>query len=106
MQVLPAERTIDCRIRPIDADSLLLRSLVSANLARRDELDIGIFVDLSGRALVGPEAFEGVFAMGPLGLGSLPDIDLVPEIVNQAHAAADALGAWIRVREAAHPAQG
>ncbi|WP_429809204.1 FAD/NAD(P)-binding protein [Ensifer sp. B1-9] len=101
LQVLPAERTIDCRIRLIDADSLLLRSLVSANLAKRDELDIGIFVDRSGRALADPETFEGVFAMGPLGLGSLPDIDLVPEIVNQAHVATDVLGAWIDGRQEA-----
>ncbi len=28
------------------------------------------------------------YAVGPLGLGSLPDIDLVPEIVSQAYAAA------------------
>jgi uncharacterized NAD(P)/FAD-binding protein YdhS len=33
--------------------------------------------------------------MGPLGLGSLPDIDLVPEIVTQGHAAAAALDNWI-----------
>ncbi len=32
---------------------------------------------------------NGLFAIGPLGLGSLPDIDLVPEIVSQAYAAAE-----------------
>jgi uncharacterized NAD(P)/FAD-binding protein YdhS len=42
-----------------------------------------------------PDVLQGVFAMGPLGLGSLPDIDLVPEIVVQSHAAASSLGAWI-----------
>ncbi|MFW8642109.1 hypothetical protein ACOJBO_01855 [Rhizobium beringeri] len=33
--------------------------------------------------------------MGPLGLGSLPDIDLVPQIVSQSHAAASLLNSWI-----------
>jgi uncharacterized NAD(P)/FAD-binding protein YdhS len=33
--------------------------------------------------------------MGPLGLGSLPDIDLVPQIVSQSHAAASLLNGWI-----------
>jgi uncharacterized NAD(P)/FAD-binding protein YdhS len=33
--------------------------------------------------------------MGPLGLGSLPDIDLVPQIVLQSHAAASLLNGWI-----------
>lgn len=95
LQVLPADRTIDCRVRPTDLDSPLFRSLLSAQLARRDELDLGILVDGDGRVFSQTGAFEGLFAMGPLGLGSLPDIDLVPQIVVQAHAAADALGAWL-----------
>lgn len=111
LQVLPADRTIDCRIRPTDLDSPLFRSLLSANLARRDELDLGIFVDRSGRVIVEPDVFEGLFAMGPLGLGSLADIDLVPEIVVQTYSAASALGAWVHAPEAAphtvrRPAQG
>lgn len=95
LQVLPADRTIDCRVRLTDLDSPLFRSLLSAHLARRDELDLGIIVDGDGRVFSQAGAFEGLFAMGPLGLGSLPDIDLVPQIVVQAHAAADALGAWL-----------
>lgn len=95
LQVLPADRTIDCRVRPTDLDSPLFRSLLSAQLVRRDELDLGITVDRDGRALVGAGVFEGLFAMGPLGLGSLPDIDLVPQIVAQAHAAATALETWL-----------
>lgn len=94
LQVLPADRTIDCRVRLTDIDSPLFRLLLSAQLARRDELDLGITVDRDGRALTGTGTFEGLFAMGPLGLGSLPDIDLVPQIVVQAHAAAHALEAW------------
>ncbi|MBY5361515.1 hypothetical protein HFO97_16445 [Rhizobium leguminosarum] len=38
---------------------------------------------------------HGLFAMGSLGLGSLPDIDLVPQIVVQSHAAASLLNSWI-----------
>lgn len=100
LQVHPADRTIDCRIRPTDLDSPLFRSLLSADLAKRDELDLGILVDGCGRAIPQPGRFEGLFAMGPLGLGSLPDIDLVPEIVVQAYAAAAALAAWDRVADA------
>lgn len=95
LQVLPADRTIDCRVRPTDVDSPLFRSLFSAQLARRDELDVGIIVDGDGRVFSKAGVFEGLFAMGPLGLGSLPDIDLVPQIVVQAHAAADALATWL-----------
>lgn len=95
LEVLAADRVVDCRFRPTDFDSPLFRSVVRTGLGRRDELDLGILVDRYGRAMVAPDQFEGLFAMGPLGLGSLPDIDLVPEIVAQTHAAASALGGWI-----------
>jgi uncharacterized NAD(P)/FAD-binding protein YdhS len=104
LQVLPADRTIDCRIRPIDVDSPLFRSLLTLGLARRDELELGILVDRCGRAVTAPDVFQGLFAMGPLGLGSLPDIDLVPEIVGQAFSAAATLLAW--VQEPATPRKG
>lgn len=97
LQLVVAARTIDCRIRALDVDSSLFRSLICSGLARRDELELGIFVDRSGRALAAHDEFGGVFAMGPLGLGSLPDIDLVPEIVSQAYAAAVTLQAWLGV---------
>ena len=95
LEVLLADRTIDCRVRPTDLDSPLYRSLFLSGLARRDELDLGIRVDRSGRALLEVERFDALFAMGPLGLGSLPDIDLVPEIVVQAYAATEALEGWL-----------
>jgi uncharacterized NAD(P)/FAD-binding protein YdhS len=95
LQVLSADRTIDCRIRPIDVDAPLFRSVFSSGLAKRDELELGILVDRCGRAVVGPDAFDGLFAMGPLGLGSLPDIDQVPEIVLQAYAATSTLRQWL-----------
>lgn len=102
LQVLQADRTIDCRVRPADLDSPLYRSLFLSDLARRDELDLGIRVDRSGRALSETARFDALFAMGPLGLGSLPDIDLVPEIVVQAYAAAKALDLWLLREKAAN----
>ena len=95
LEVVPSDRTIDCRFRPADIDSPLFRSVLRTGLARRDELNLGILVDRCGRAMTSPDLFQGVFAMGPLGLGSLPDIDLVPEIVVQSHAAASALETFI-----------
>jgi uncharacterized NAD(P)/FAD-binding protein YdhS len=95
LEVLLADRTVNCRLRPNDLNSPLFRSILEAGLASRDEVDLGILVDGSGRATTLANEFHGVFAMGPVGLGSLPDIDLVPQIVTQAHAASDALDSWI-----------
>jgi len=95
LEVLYASRAVDCRSRPTELDSPLYRSVLRAGLAKRDEVDLGILVDRCGRAALDPQRFQGLFAMGPLGLGSLPDIDLVPEIVTQGHAAAAALDNWI-----------
>lgn len=95
LEVLVAERVISCRFRPNDLNSPLFRSVWEAGLASRDEVDLGVLVDSCGRAMTASNEFHGVFAMGPLGLGSLPDIDLVPQIVVQSHAAAARLGAWI-----------
>jgi len=101
LQVQLADRTIDCRVRPINIDLPLFRSILSSGLARRDELELGILVDRCGRAVTAPDVFQGLFAMGPLGLGSLPDIDLVPEIVRQAVSATTTLLAWVQEPTAA-----
>ena len=95
LELVPADRTIDCRFRPTDVTSPLFQSLFTAGLIRRDEVDLGVLVDRCGRAVGSTGHFSGLFAMGPLGLGSLPDIDLVPEIVLQSTAAADALTVWL-----------
>ncbi|MBO9123842.1 MULTISPECIES: FAD/NAD(P)-binding protein [unclassified Rhizobium] len=95
LEVLYASRAVDCRSRPTDLESPLYRSVLRAGLARRDVVDLGIVVDRCGRTASEPQGSKGLFAMGPLGLGSLPDIDLVPEIVIQGHAAAVALDNWI-----------
>ncbi|MFB2552024.1 FAD/NAD(P)-binding protein [Ensifer soli] len=103
MEVVSAERVLDCRCRPLDPDAPLYRQLLAGGLVCRDELGLGVMVDPAGRALTASGDFHGLFAMGPLGLGSLPDIDLVPEIVLQAHASIAALADWMDAREAETP---
>jgi uncharacterized NAD(P)/FAD-binding protein YdhS len=86
---IPADRVIDCRCQAPDLSTPLMRSLFDAKLAEADELGLGLAVDVSGQVMVDGRGVDGIFAIGPLGLGSLPDIDLVPEIVSQAYGAAD-----------------
>ena len=70
-----------------------MQSLLSAGLAMPDELSLGLAVNAHGEPfLEDGSTVAGLFAVGPLGLGSLPDIDLVPEIVSQAYAAAERVG--------------
>lgn len=93
-EVIHAERVIDCRCRAADLEAPLLESLFAAGLAMPDELGLGIAVNQRGEPyLEDGSAVDGIFAIGPLGLGSLPDIDLVPEIVSQAYAAAEEVAA-------------
>ncbi|MBB3452540.1 putative NAD(P)/FAD-binding protein YdhS [Rhizobium sp. BK313] len=84
-----ADEVIDCRCQEPDLDTPLMRSLINAGLATPDELGLGLAVEATGALSVDGRTTEGLFAIGPLGLGSLPDIDLVPEIVTQAYAAAE-----------------
>jgi uncharacterized NAD(P)/FAD-binding protein YdhS len=91
--VIHAERIVDCRCRAPALGSPLLQSLLQQGLAQPDELSLGLAVDQQGQLFLEDGTIvEGLFAVGPLGLGSLPDIDLVPEIVSQAYAAAGAVG--------------
>lgn len=85
---LYADQVIDCRCQAPDLETPLMRSLFETRLAEPDELRLGLAVDATGELAVDGRVTDGLFAIGPLGLGSLPDIDLVPEIVNQAYAAA------------------
>ncbi|MBB3607551.1 FAD/NAD(P)-binding protein [Rhizobium sp. BK602] len=84
-----ADEVIDCRCQEPDLDAPLMRSLIDAGLAMPDELGLGLAVEATGALSVDGRTIDGLFAIGPLGLGSLPDIDLVPEIVSQAYAAAE-----------------
>ncbi|MGO6785279.1 FAD/NAD(P)-binding protein [Rhizobium ruizarguesonis] len=92
-EVIHAERIIDCRCQAPDLSAPLMQSLLSAGLAMQDELSLGLAVNARGEPfLEDGSTVAGLFAVGPLGLGSLPDIDLVPEIVSQAYAAAERVG--------------
>ncbi|WP_267550879.1 FAD/NAD(P)-binding protein [Rhizobium rhizogenes] len=88
---LYADDVIDCRCQSADLSVPLLRNLIEAGLAVPDELGLGLAVEATGALEVDGRTTEGLFAIGPLGLGSLPDIDLVPEIVTQAYAAAESM---------------
>lgn len=86
-EVIHAERILDCRCRGPQLNSPLLSSLQNQGLALADELSLGLAVNQRGQpCLEDGSTVGGLFAIGPLGLGSLPDIDLVPEIVSQAYA--------------------
>ncbi|MEX2695226.1 FAD/NAD(P)-binding protein [Rhizobium mongolense] len=89
-EVIYAERVFDCRCKAPDLAMPLMQSLIASGLAAPDELSLGLAVDQrGGLCLDDGSTVDGLFAVGPLGLGSLPDIDLVPEIVTQAYAAAE-----------------
>ncbi|SCB30110.1 FAD/NAD(P)-binding protein [Rhizobium lusitanum] len=91
IEQLYADEVIDCRCQAPDLDAPLLRKLIDAGLAVPDELGLGLAVEATGALAVDGRTTDGIFAIGPLGLGSLPDIDLVPEIVTQAYAAAETM---------------
>lgn len=91
-----ADKVIDCRCLSPDLTDPVIADLLSAGLATTDELGLGLAVNPAGELLTPRGRPAGLFAIGPLGLGSLPDIDLVPEIVTQAYAAATLVNAQLR----------
>ncbi len=87
--LLLADEVIDCRCLSPDLTDPLIAGLLRTGLAVKDELELGLAVRGTGEVVTPRGAGDGrLFAIGPLGLGSLPDIDLVPEIVTQAYTAA------------------
>ncbi|KSV76079.1 hypothetical protein N182_24900 [Sinorhizobium sp. GL2] len=95
--LLSADQVIDCRCSAPDLQAPLMQSLFSGGLAEPDELDLGIAVSPTGEVLAGGAPTRDLYAIGPLGVGSLPDIDLVPEIVTQTYAAARLIATRNRV---------
>ncbi|MDQ0322408.1 putative NAD(P)/FAD-binding protein YdhS [Pararhizobium capsulatum DSM 1112] len=88
-----ASEVIDCRCLAPDLCEPVIADLLKGGLAVTDELDLGLAVNPAGELLGSKNRPAGLFAIGPLGLGSLPDIDLVPEIVTQTYAAASLIDA-------------
>ncbi|KSV83583.1 FAD/NAD(P)-binding protein [Sinorhizobium sp. GL28] len=95
--LLSADQVIDCRCSAPDLRAPLMQSLFAGGLAEPDELSLGIAVSPAGEVLAGGQSTRNLYAIGPLGVGSLPDIDLVPEIVTQTYAAARLIATRHRV---------
>ena len=93
---LYASAVFDCRCAAPDLTAPPLASLIGSGLAMPDELGLGLMVNGCGGVLTDGEAIPNLYAIGPLGLGSLPDIDLVPEIVAQTYAAASLMARTCR----------
>ena len=73
--------------------SPLIESLIRQGLARADPHALGLLVKPNGELVSAPHPSgkAGIFALGPLCQGSLWEITAVPEIVAQAHMAAQNL---------------
>jgi uncharacterized NAD(P)/FAD-binding protein YdhS len=79
----------DCSGHRPDLGSRLLKSLLSLGLATSDPHALGLAVEADGQVVgAAGRATPGMFALGPLGQGSLWEITSVPEIVQQADQAA------------------
>jgi len=93
-ETLEADLVIDCSGHKPDLASPLLRGLIRSGLARMDAHGLGPDVDEAGRiAGAAGDRSETLFALGPLGFGSLFEITAAPEIAAQAQMMADVLRA-------------
>lgn len=90
-EMIYADRVIDCECPAPDLAAPLLQDLIARRMVAVDELGLGLAVNAKGQPVVENRTTDGIFTIGPLGLGSLPDIDLVPEIVAQTYAIAEML---------------
>ncbi|MGY6662474.1 MAG: FAD/NAD(P)-binding protein [Glycocaulis sp.] len=88
----------DCTGHRPALPAALMKSLAAQGLARADRFGLGIDVTSNG-SVIGADgrAQSDLFALGPLGQGSLMEITAIPEIVSQAKSCAVALaGAYAR----------
>src|SRR6478752_2499435 len=93
-ETLAADLAFDCTGHRPDLSSPLIQSLVAQGIARADAHRLGLAVEPNGQVLSKSGApTRGLFALGPLGQGSLWEITAVPEIVRQCDAAAQSLAA-------------
>ena len=99
---LDVDLAIDCSGHRPDLSSPLLAGLIEQRLAAPDPAGVGLRVSADGR-LWRPEGGDvsGLFALGPLGQGSLFEITAVPEIARQAALAAQTLRDLLSLRGAA-----
>lgn len=86
---LRADLVVDCTGFAPATTAPVVESLVAAGVAERDPLGLGLAVASDGRVMPGSLRGEpDLFALGPLGVGSLFEITAAPEIITQARAAA------------------
>jgi uncharacterized NAD(P)/FAD-binding protein YdhS len=90
---LHAEFAFDCSGHAPDLDQHFIKDLVSQGLCRPDPHRLGLAVARDGQVEGANGCPSGLFALGPLGLGSLWEITAVPEIVSQADRAAATIAA-------------
>lgn len=86
-----SDPVVDCAGHTPDLEAPIIRSLVAEGLARFDDSGIGLSVDVDGAIAPAPVGGETIFALGPLGAGSLIEITATPEIAQQAALAARAV---------------
>jgi uncharacterized NAD(P)/FAD-binding protein YdhS len=91
-QTMTTDLAIDCTGHRPDLGSPLIQNLISRGFAREDAHRLGLSVLRDGQVLGKSGApTPGLFALGPLGQGSLWEITAVPEIVAQCDAAAQSI---------------
>jgi uncharacterized NAD(P)/FAD-binding protein YdhS len=91
-EFLETELAFDCRGHAPDLCSPLIQDLLAQGLARADAHGLGLAVAPNGQVQDAAGCPRpSLFALGPLGQGSLWEITAVPEIVEQADQAARAV---------------
>jgi uncharacterized NAD(P)/FAD-binding protein YdhS len=102
---LLADLAVDCTGYAPDLQQSLLRDLISQGLAHTDAHGLGLVVDQNGAVKDASGCPRpGLFALGPLGQGSLWEITAVPEIVAEADRAAAAIATTAFPHERLMPA--
>ena len=92
VETLRVDLAFDCKGYRPDLQQSLLRDLISQGLAHPDAHGLGLVVEQNGAVKdTSGCPRRGLFALGPLGQGSLWEITAVPEIVAQADRAAAAI---------------
>ncbi|HEY8275790.1 MAG TPA: FAD/NAD(P)-binding protein [Methyloceanibacter sp.] len=84
---IETDLAFDCTGHRPDLAQPLIASVLDQGLAEADPHRLGLAVETDGR-IKGDARSRGLFALGPLGQGSLWEITAVPEIVHQADDAA------------------
>jgi uncharacterized NAD(P)/FAD-binding protein YdhS len=101
-EIIETDLAFDCSGFKPDLDQPLIASLFDRGLARADPHRLGLVVERNGQVIgKGGKQIEGLFAIGPLGQGTLWEITAVPEIVAQADQAAQSLASLPEVRATA-----